>query len=445
MGKFSITLSGKSGSHRSTRTLGRSFEEASVTGVLNLSGKNLNCFPTAPLEYDIDDIVFADLSKNKFTQLPTEICDFFLLAELNCYHNVIRCFPDSVVALQSLTFLNLRNQLCIIPPALCQLPLQVLIINNNRLFTLPTEIGIMNQLMDLDVSCNKITYLPPQIGELESLRSLNLRRNFLTELPPELCGLQLARLDISSNEITFLPIHLYCMRSLQHLVVDNNPLISPLSILCEQGKAHIFKYLEMQANCKSKKHRVSLELDYHQSSEKANIFGTTRNNMSTHPIKWMGVSSSTSSFQKPFTMDYKYSLICEENMNNNNVMLNSQKEIFQAHQFKLKTNGTNLHLGSKKISPLLYHHDFIIKTRSSKAGEDKESTNKLEKKELIKEKERVLQEEVTKVVHTVQVLSSLCANKPEPVKPCSEFYISWLLLGLLIGTYLLIIVYPPPS
>ncbi|XP_022257398.1 leucine-rich repeat and calponin homology domain-containing protein 1-like [Limulus polyphemus] len=130
----------------------------------------------------------------------------------------------------------------------------------------------MNQLMDLDVGCNKITFLPPQIGELEALRSLNLRRNFLTQLPPELCELQLVKLDISGNKISFLPIPLYYMTSLQHLVVDKNPLISPLSILCERGKAHIFKYLEVQANCKSKKQRISLELDYHQSSKKANLF-----------------------------------------------------------------------------------------------------------------------------------------------------------------------------
>ncbi|XP_022256866.1 leucine-rich repeat and calponin homology domain-containing protein 1-like [Limulus polyphemus] len=247
--------------------------------------------------------------------------------------------------------------------------------------------------------------------------------------------------------------------------------------------------------------------------------GTTNGNISTHPIKWMGVSSSTSAVQTSFSLDYKHSSTHEESMNNNNGMLNSQKETFQDHPFKRKINGTNLSLGSKKSSILLNHQvdsDFIIKSRLSKAREDKESIDKLRKiiknelnitlpndlggalrdgillcqlmnhlypqslvnidmpsvtmprlsvtkcrwnvenflsscektgvtkKDLFKWEEIVLQKEVTKVAHTVQILSSLCANKPKTVKPCCEFYLSWLLLGLLIGTCLLIILYPPP-
>ena len=55
--------------------------------------------------------------------------------------------------------------------------------NNNKLVSLPEEIGKMQTLMELDASCNEITHLPVQIGDLAALKVLNLRRNHLQEIP----------------------------------------------------------------------------------------------------------------------------------------------------------------------------------------------------------------------------------------------------------------------
>ncbi|XP_010223480.1 PREDICTED: leucine-rich repeat and calponin homology domain-containing protein 1 [Tinamus guttatus] len=193
-------------------------------------------------------VVGADLSKNRLTEIPIEVCHFVSLETLNLYHNCIKIIPDAIVNLQMLTYLNLsRNQLSSLPPCLCSLPLKVLIASNNKLGSLPEEIGQLKQLMELDVSCNEITALPQQIGQLKSLKELNIRRNYLEVLPQELVQLPLVKFDFSCNKVLVIPLCFRKMVQLQVLLLENNPLQSPPAQICTKGKVHIFKYLSVQA------------------------------------------------------------------------------------------------------------------------------------------------------------------------------------------------------
>ncbi|NXE46833.1 LRCH1 protein, partial [Casuarius casuarius] len=190
----------------------------------------------------------SDLSKNRLTEVPMELCHFVSLETLNLYHNCIKIIPDAIVNLQMLTYLNLsRNQLSSLPACLCGLPLKVLIASNNKLGSLPEEIGQLKQLMELDVSCNEITALPQQIGQLKSLKELNIRRNYLEVLPQELVQLPLVKFDFSCNKVLVIPICFRKMVQLQVLLLENNPLQSPPAQICTKGKVHIFKYLSVQA------------------------------------------------------------------------------------------------------------------------------------------------------------------------------------------------------
>ncbi|OWK56216.1 Leucine-rich repeat and calponin y domain-containing protein 1 [Lonchura striata] len=232
------------------RGLERALEEAAHSGGLNLSGRKLKEFPrsAAALSHDLSDTVRADLSKNRLTEVPTELCHFVSLETLNLYHNCIKVIPDAIVNLQMLTYLNLsRNQLSSLPACLCGLPLKVLIASNNKLGSLPEEIGQLKQLMELDVSCNEITALPQQIGQLKSLKELNVRRNYLEVLPQELVQLPLVKFDFSCNKVLVIPICFRKMVQLQVLLLENNPLQSPPAQICTKGKVHIFKYLTVQA------------------------------------------------------------------------------------------------------------------------------------------------------------------------------------------------------
>ncbi|XP_055965644.1 leucine-rich repeat and calponin homology domain-containing protein 1 isoform X1 [Sorex fumeus] len=231
------------------RGLERALEEAANSGGLNLSARKLKEFPrTAGPGPDLSDTVQADLSKNRLVEVPMELCHFVSLEILNLYHNCIRVIPEAIVNLQMLTYLNLsRNQLSALPACLCGLPLKVLIASNNKLGSLPEEIGQLKQLMELDVSCNEITALPQQIGQLKSLRELNVRRNYLKVLPQELVDLPLVKFDFSCNKVLVIPICFREMKQLQVLLLENNPLQSPPAQICTKGKVHIFKYLSIQA------------------------------------------------------------------------------------------------------------------------------------------------------------------------------------------------------
>ncbi|XP_043356515.1 leucine-rich repeat and calponin homology domain-containing protein 1 isoform X7 [Dermochelys coriacea] len=231
-----------------SRALERALEEAAHSGGLSLSARKLKEFPRGAPGHDLSDTVRADLSKNRLTEVPMELCHFVSLETLNLYHNCIKIIPDAIVNLQMLTYLNLsRNQLSSLPACLCGLPLKVLIASNNKLGSLPEEIGQLKQLMELDVSCNEITALPQQIGQLKSLRELNIRRNYLKVLPQELVELPLVKFDFSCNKVLVIPVCFRKMVQLQVLLLENNPLQSPPAQICIKGKVHIFKYLSIQA------------------------------------------------------------------------------------------------------------------------------------------------------------------------------------------------------
>ncbi|KZC10994.1 Leucine-rich repeat and calponin homology domain-containing protein 3 [Dufourea novaeangliae] len=235
-----------------TRSLERILEEAHLSGELKLSGRKLKDFPkvgkTGSSKYNLQDTVFADLSKNRFAELPEEVTEFPFLEKLHLYHNAIRIIPETVAMLQSLNYLDLsRNQLTSLPREICRLPLQTLLVAHNRLASLPDELGRMSALAELDAGCNEITNLPPRMGDLARLRSLDLRSNMLVHLPIELTYLRLVKLDISGNRISVLPNEMRKMKSLVDFRLSDNPLTSPPASLCIRGRTHIFKYLERQA------------------------------------------------------------------------------------------------------------------------------------------------------------------------------------------------------
>lgn len=134
-----------------SRSAERALEEAVATGTLNLSNRRLKHFPRgAARSYDLSDITQADLSRNRFPEVPEAACQLVSLEGLSLYHNCLRCLNPALGNLTALTYLNLsRNQLSSLPPYICQLPLRVLIVSNNKLGALPPDISTLGSLRQL--------------------------------------------------------------------------------------------------------------------------------------------------------------------------------------------------------------------------------------------------------------------------------------------------------
>ncbi|KAM3820865.1 leucine-rich repeat and calponin homology domain-containing protein 4 isoform 4-T4 [Vipera latastei] len=232
----------------------RALEEAVVSGSLCLAGRRLRHFPGgAARRWDLSDTTQADLSRNRFAEVPEDACHLMSLEGLSLYHNCLRSLPPAIANLQALTYLNVsRNQISALPACLCRLPLKVLIANNNKLAALPEDIGSLSSLRQLDVSSNELRSLPGSMAGLESLRDLNVRRNQIAVLPEELAELPLVRLDFSCNLVTRLPVCFRLLRHLQCILLENNPLQFPPAQVCLKGKIHIFKYLNMEACSKGR-------------------------------------------------------------------------------------------------------------------------------------------------------------------------------------------------
>ncbi|XP_068621290.1 leucine-rich repeat and calponin homology domain-containing protein isoform X2 [Battus philenor] len=245
----SVNMNGHNNIHSQlTKSLERILEDAYLSGELKLSGRKLREFPK-PVKFDLSDTVVADLSKNRFSEVPDEVTTYVYLEKLLLSQNIIRSVPEAVGGLQSLTYLDLSsNQLTELPREVCQMPLQVLLVPDNLLATLPKEIGKMSSLAELDASNNRLTQVPMTLGDCSGLRALDLSNNQLGLLPLQITYLRLEHLDVSCNCISSLPLELRNMTTLVTLNLDNNPLVSPPTTVCMRGRVHIFKYLENMSN-----------------------------------------------------------------------------------------------------------------------------------------------------------------------------------------------------
>ena len=188
-------------------------EQAATEGwtKLDLAGENLTELPAAISRVtQLEVLILGKYDKNK-----------------GWLGNQLSELPTEIGQLTNLQQLDLfDNQLTGLPTEIGQLTsLQQLDLRYNQLSELPTEIGQLTSLQQLDLSHNQLNALPVEIGQLTSLRQLDLSHNQLSELPTEIGQLtSLQQLSLSYGKLSELPAEIGQLTSLQQLSLSYGKL-----------------------------------------------------------------------------------------------------------------------------------------------------------------------------------------------------------------------------
>ena len=153
---------------------------------------DLTEFP--PEIYDlVDALEILDLSSNRLSELPADLPRLKNLRVLFCGGNQFTRLPEVLGQCPNLEMLGFRNNtISEIPPGALPPKLRWLVLTDNRLAELPTEIGNCKRLQKLMLSGNLLADLPEEMSQLKSLELLRIAANRFERLPDFL--LQLPRL-----------------------------------------------------------------------------------------------------------------------------------------------------------------------------------------------------------------------------------------------------------
>ncbi|KAM7393354.1 hypothetical protein PAMA_008151 [Pampus argenteus] len=160
--------------------------------------------------------------------------------------------PSSVFSickvLQKKVFILHNNELRSLLPKGCDIrslaTLKVLDLHENKLTSLPEDIGMLESLQILNVEKNRLKDLPDSIGALQLLQTLNLKGNCLSELPSSVSSLRSLRtLDVSDNNIVQLPKTLAYIRTLESFILDAAKMSYPPTSVCIEGTESIQRFL----------------------------------------------------------------------------------------------------------------------------------------------------------------------------------------------------------
>ncbi|MRI00781.1 DUF5018 domain-containing protein [Kriegella sp. EG-1] len=99
-------------------------------------------------------------------------------------------------------------------------------LDGNLLTELPKSIGMLTNLIELELDDNKLKFLPVEFTQLISLNELQLSENLFEEFPEEIFQLtNLIELDLSQNKLKELPSGFNQLTALNELNLDDNPFV----------------------------------------------------------------------------------------------------------------------------------------------------------------------------------------------------------------------------
>jgi len=217
-----------------------------------------------------------NLSNNLLEQVPSELGQMTQLKRLNLSENKLRTVPNSFGGLVSLERFNVAhnglthisnevfqnmnnlysvdvqyNKLSALPASIAQQNLRELIANNNALESVPVNVGTdLPHLKKLILHENRLVALPTQLEGLTSLKHLSLSGNLLEHVPSAIGTLRNLRvLQLSHNRLQELPATVMFMRKLRRVELQSNLFASLVALKGIQGvdslkSVHFDEYLQ---------------------------------------------------------------------------------------------------------------------------------------------------------------------------------------------------------
>ncbi|KAI9099885.1 hypothetical protein DFS34DRAFT_511821 [Phlyctochytrium arcticum] len=226
-----------------------SFPPKTLSSLQNLTTFNAqaNCLTSIPMELRLcSQLQQIRLFRNQITILDQDdVRHWQKLRILDLCGNRLKCLPEelclSCPALEEL--LLTRNKMTELPSNIGRLShLKVLSVDDNELKTLPVQLGQLENIVDLNASDNQLQDLPKDCLEgLKRMRRLFLSNNVISKLP-SLAGLSsLRRIDLDGNPLAALPPEIATLDDLDVIVTEtgpNSPLVyPPPDILCKDAAA----------------------------------------------------------------------------------------------------------------------------------------------------------------------------------------------------------------
>lgn len=221
--------------------------------------------------FEIPCLDELDLENTKINRLPDRCVG--KLRELVLARNFFRTFPQMILTLDRLGFLDMSDNLIrSIPDEIGALKnLRTFRLNKNEIQSLPEAIGDLVSLVELSLSGNLLTTLPAAIGKLKNLETLVADHNLITALPDTIVDLEeLSTFDLTGNLLKVLPEAMCSMKKLgsahtydrlrKHgLWLHKNPLqIPPQTVWKTDDAAKIYDHVracevEKLENCQRQK------------------------------------------------------------------------------------------------------------------------------------------------------------------------------------------------
>lgn len=156
--------------------------ELAGTTRLDLS-EDLDIFPTEIFQL-ADTLEVLNLSGNRLSRLPDDLHRLHRLRILFCSNNAFTEVPSVLGRCARLEMVGFKaNQIQRLPAEALPPSLRWLILTDNRLETLPAEIGQCHRLQKLMLAGNRLQALPQALARCERLELLRVAANRLPALP----------------------------------------------------------------------------------------------------------------------------------------------------------------------------------------------------------------------------------------------------------------------